>query len=122
MPKIPAKQVDLSSFETKTPYFTEFNFGTGDGTDDIDWATNGLRQRITLGANTTFTFTAPPGHCNLLLKVIKPGTEYTVAWPASVEWGDDGAPDMSGINRTHIVTFYWDGFNYYGAYKLGFTP
>ena len=108
-------------FDNVMAELVEYDNGTGDGTDEITWA-NGLKQKIILGANTTFTFVAPPGHCNLLLKVAKPGTEYTVAWPASVEWGDDGAPDMSGINRTHIVTFYYDGTNYFGAYKLGYTP
>ena len=103
------------------PEQVEYDNGTGDGTDDINW-TQSIKQQITLGANTTFTFTTPPGHDSLLLKVIKPGTEYTVTWPATVEWGDDGAPDMSGINRTHIVTFYYDGTTYFGAYKLGFTP
>lgn len=122
MPPIKAKQVDLSSFETKTPYFTEYNNGTGGATPTINWSTNGLRQRITMGEAATFSFTAPPGHCNLLLKIIQGGTAYAATWPASVEWGADGAPDLSAINSTHIVTFYYDGTTYFGAYKLGYTP
>jgi len=97
--------------------------GTGDGTTTIDWKL-GNKYKHTFGAqNETFTFTAPSNPCNLLLVLIQDGTgSRTVTWPATVKWAGGAAPTLTttaaGID---IVSFYYDGTNYFGVASLAFA-
>ena len=88
----------------------------------IDW-TAGNKQKVTLSANCTFTFTAPTGPTNLLLKMTQDGTgSRTVTWPAAVKWPQGIDPTLStGAGDIDIVTFYYDGTNYYGAVGLNYS-
>ena len=97
--------------------------GTGDGTTTIDWKL-GNKYKHTFGTqNETFIFTAPSNPCNILLVLIQDGTgSRTVTWPATVKWPGGSAPTLtttgSGID---IVSFYWDGTNYFGVASLAFA-
>ena len=96
---------------------------TGDGTTTIDWKL-GNKFKFTFGAqNETFTFTAPSNPCNILLMMVQDGTgSRTVTWPATVKWPSGTAPTLTtGANTIDIVSFYYDGTNYYGVASLAFS-
>jgi len=95
----------------------------GDGTTTINWGL-GNKAYFTFGnANETFTFTAPSNPCNLVL-VLK---QYltggkTATWPNTVMWPGGVAPTLSiGNNAIDIISFYYDGTNYYGVSSLNFS-
>lgn len=94
----------------------EVNNGNSGSAKTIDW-TSGLDQKITLTANTTLTFTAPKGPCDLFLKVIQDGTgSRTITWPAAVKWAGGTAVDLTDTAAaTDIVKLHFDGTNYYGS-------
>lgn len=108
---------------TEHAYFgSEVDNGNSGVADTIDWGA-GNKQKSTLTGNCTFTFTAPDGPCNLVLKLVQDGTgSRTVTWPGTVKWPAGTAPtlttDAAGID---LVTFYWDGTNYFGAAILAFA-
>ena len=98
---------------------------TGDGTTTINW-TLGNKFKFTFGAqNDTFTFTAPTNPCNILLMLIQDGTgSRTATWPGTVKWAGGTAPTLTtGAGTIDIVSFYYDGTNYFGVASLAFaTP
>lgn len=95
----------------------EVDNGNSGAAKTIDWSA-GSKQRITMTANCTFTFTNPPGPTSgLFLKVIQDGTGgRTITWPASVRWGNGTPPNVQsgGSNATHVLGLYFDGTNYWG--------
>lgn len=96
---------------------------TGDGTTTIDWKL-GNKFKFTFGAqNDTFTFTAPTNPCNILLMLVQDGTGSRLAtWPATVKWPSGTAPTLStGAAAIDIMSFYFDGTNYFGVDSLDFS-
>jgi len=98
---------------------------TGDGTTIIDWKL-GNKFKFTFGAQSdTFTFTAPTNPCNIMLMLIQDGTgSRTATWPGTVKWAGGTAPTLStAANAIDIVSFFYDGTNYFGVASLAFaTP
>jgi len=81
----------------------------------VDW-TSGNLQSVTLNSNVTFTFTAPTGPSHLTLKITHAAntTTYTTTWPASVKWpGGTAYASTSTSGAVDIITFFYDGTNYY---------
>jgi len=122
---------NLSTFENieSTGYalFDEAGFtqgtATGDGTTTIDW-TAGNKFYFTFGAfNETFTFTPPSNDCNLLLVMEQDGVgARTATFPVAVLWANGIAPILSvGVGAIDIITFYYDGTNYFGCCALDFS-
>lgn len=110
-------QIKVASFQTE---FANGNSGTS---FTINW-NNGQKQNITLNSTTTLSFTNPPGAGNFLLKLIQDSTGgRSVTWPASVRWPQGVAPAVNsgGGNAIHIITFYFDGTNYYAIGVLNFS-
>lgn len=96
---------------------------TGDGTTTIDWKL-GNKFKFTFGAqNDTLTFTAPTNPCNILLVIVQDGTgSRTITWPGTVKWADGTAPTLTTAgNAIDIVSFYYDGTNYFGVASLAFA-
>lgn len=96
---------------------------TGDGTTTINW-TLGNKFFFTFGSqNETFTFTQPTNPCNLLLVLTQDGTGSRLAtWPNTVKWPAGTAPTLTtAASAVDIVTFYWDGTNYFGNSSLAFA-
>ena len=97
---------------------------TGDGTTTIDW-TNGNKFKFTFGAfNETFTFTAPSKPCSLTLVLVQDSVgSRTATWPGTVKWVGGTAPTLTttATTGTDIVTFFFDGTNYYGGAGLDFS-
>lgn len=110
------------NFGAFTAYFTETDNGNSSTTDTIDWTLSN-KQKSTLTGNCTFTFTAPPGPCSLVLKLVQDGTgSRTVTWPAAVHWSGGVAPTLTTTaSRVDIITFYYDGTTYFGSSVLNFV-
>ena len=106
--------VDVEDFD---PHADEFDNGNSGAADTIDW-NEGTKQKSTLTASTTYTFTDPPGPANLTLRIVQDATgTWTVTWPASVKWAGGSAPTISaGANDIDIITFYHDGTDYFGSF------
>jgi hypothetical protein len=89
------------------------------GSSNIDWSL-GQIMSYTPTANMTFTFTNPPSSGHFTLFINQGSTGYTIGFPSTVKWlTDDGsAPDVSGANKTHVITFVYrnDTNTYIGAY------
>lgn len=117
----PVISTDIN-FGANTAYFTETDNGNSSTADTIDWGTSN-KQKSTLTGNCTFTFTAPPGPCSLVLKLAQDATgSRTVTWPATVKWSGGTAPTLTTTaSKIDIITFYYDGTNYYGSSVLNFT-
>jgi hypothetical protein len=96
---------------------------TGTGAQTIDWSSY-QKAVFTFGAgNATFTFTAPAGVCNLTLRLVQDGTGgRTATWPATVKWVGAAAPTLTTTaNAVDIVSFYYNGTNYYGVLSPNFA-
>lgn len=116
---VPQASVNHGAF---TAYFTETDNGNSSTADTIDWTLSN-KQKSTLTGNCTFTFTAPPGPCNLVLKLVQDGTgSRTVTWPAAVHWSGGTAPTLTTTaSRVDIIAFYYDGSTYFGTYTLNYV-
>jgi len=113
-------QVDaVVTFEKTVKFSSVIDTGTG-GSYTFNW-TLGNKQKRTLNANATFTFTTPGGPCNLVLQIYNSGASRTITWPGTVKWADAVTPTPSGSGKTDIYAFYFDGTNYYGAASLNYS-
>ena len=96
----------------------------GDGTTTIDWRV-GNKFKFQFGAaNETFTFTAPSKPCSLQIILIQDSVgSRTATWPATVKWPSGTAPTLTttATTGTDIVSFLYDGTNYYGVGSLDFS-
>jgi len=101
---------------------TEFDNGNSGTAITINFGRN-QKQKLTLNANTTLTFTAPPGVGNFLIKLVQDGTGgRLITWPNTVKWTLNTSPTLSSnANSVDIATFYYDGTNYYGVASLNFA-
>lgn len=92
-------------------------------TTTLEW-NDGNAQRITLAnGGQTFTFANGQAGGRYLIKLKQPaaGAAGTVTWPASVLWPSATPPTLTATNgQTDIVTFYFDGTNFFGGYTLNY--
>lgn len=111
--------IDLQGYVIHADEYDNGNSGTA---DTIDFG-NGNIQKSTLTGNVTYTFTAPAGEGRFQLVLVQDATgSRTATWPASVKWSGGTAPTLStAANSIDIVTFYYDGTNYYGVASLNFS-
>ena len=101
---------------SNTIYFTPQST-TGDGTTTINWM-QGNKYNFQFGAqNESFAFSDPSGSTNLLIKLTQDGVgSRTASWPSGVSWVNGIAPTLSSSSSgVDIVSFYFDGTNYYGG-------
>lgn len=121
-----ASNNDVTNARTVS-FQAEVDNGNSGAADTIDFAT-GQKQRSTLTANTTLTLDAPPGPCNVVLRLVQDATGgRTVTWVAgtgvtAIRWPSSTAPAVSsgGANAVHVVAFYFDGTDMYGVGSLSF--
>jgi hypothetical protein len=118
--------LDFSNFNGKNVKTLTFNSEvstTGTGAQTIDWSA-GQKHVFTFGAGTaTFSFTAPNGPCSLTLRIVQDGTGgRTASWPGTVKWSGGSAPVLStAASAVDIITFYYNGTNYYGVGSFAFA-
>lgn len=116
-----AQDADIDNVKTLT--FAEVDNGNQGGTWTLDW-TMGQKQKVTLtGDVTALTLTAPLGAANLLLRIVQDGTgSRTITWPSSVKWAGGTPPTLTAAGASiDIVSFYFDGAEYYGVASLAFA-
>ena len=101
---------------------TEYDNGNSGTAITINFGVN-QKQKLTLNANTTLTFTAPPGVGNFLLKIVQDGTGgRLITWPNTIRWTLNARPILtSNANAIDIVSFYYDGTNYFGVTSFNFA-
>ena len=107
----------------KTVYFAETDNGNSGTSKTITWGSSN-KQKLTRTGSCTLTFTAPAGPCSLILKLVHEAsaTAYTITWPATVKWASATAPTLTNTSgAVDIVSFYYDGTNYYGTYGTAFA-
>lgn len=107
------------------PAESETNDGSKNANFTIDWSSS-KKHKVTLAAaGLTVTFTAPSGAASgLIFKIIQDatGSRTITTWPATVKWAGGAAPTLStAANAVDIVSFYWDGTNYWGACANAFA-
>jgi len=108
------------------------SFVVQSGTDavSINW-TLGNKYHLLMENNSTVTFaTNPINPCNLLLKVQQGnGGSKVITWAVTsgtIYWADGGILNMgeptltTTDDKTDILSFYFDGTNYFGVASLGF--
>jgi len=84
---------------------------------------SGNCQALTLTGNCTLTFlnTKPAGRYLLELKQDGTGSR-TVTFPSEVKWSGGVAPTLTTTaSKTDIITLYFNGTSYVGAYTLNYT-
>ena len=110
-------------------FIAEVDNGDSGTSKTIDWGA-GQKQKVTMTGNCTFTFTAPLGPCNLVLKLIQDGTgSHTAAWTGgstNVDFPAGTVPTLTAAGSSvDIISFYYDGTNangtYYGQAGLAFA-
>jgi hypothetical protein len=92
----------------------------------VDWNTGNKQSVDVTGTGYTLTMTNPAGPCNLILKVIQgDGSDTITTWAASsgsVYWAGGAIPTLStGNGEIDIVSFYFDGTNYFAVASLDFA-
>jgi len=94
---------------------TEYDNGNSGTSKAIDWS-NGIRQKVTLTGNCTFTVTGAPTNTSVLqLKVIQDTTGSRTIAVTGAKWANAVVPvPTSSTGAVDIVTFYYDGTSYYG--------
>lgn len=116
------KTLSVDNILVKTAAFvSEFDNGSSGAAKTIDW-NNGNKQKVTLTANTTLTFTDPlvaNSTAGLQLTVIQGSGPYTITWPGSVKSPDGATPTISAANGAEdIHGLYFNGT----GYRIATTP
>ena len=100
---------------------TEYDNGDSSTADTIDWG-NGNKQKTNMTGDCTYTFTAPDGPCNLILRMIHDTSARNPSWPGTVLWSGGAEPTWSTSGAdVDIASFYYNGTNYYGQAGVGFA-
>lgn len=108
-----------ADFNANTAYFTAQVVSAS----AINW-TKGNIAKKTLSGNITVTMTAPPGPAWLTFVVTQAASPATITWPSGIKWRGsyndykttNDAPDLSTASAVYIISFYYDGTSYHGAY------
>lgn len=100
----------------------EVDDGNSSTADTINWTTGNF-HKSTMTGNCTYTFTSPTNVGRYQLMLVQDATGSRIAtWPASVKWPSGTAPTLStAASSIDIITFYFDGTNFYGVDSLAFA-
>ncbi len=120
--KVTNLTTDLAARTTTTNGGGEIYFDAGNSgaAKTLDLA-NGNVQKLTLTASCTITLTSPASGAmrSLTLLVFQDGTgSRTITWPASLKWGNAGAPVLTTTAaKMDIISLFTvdGGTNWYGA-------
>lgn len=91
----------------------------------ITWDVSaGVNAQVTLaGTGRTLSITNPTAGHYYTIRIIQDGTgSRTISsWPTNTKWPGGIGPTLStAASKYDIVTFYYDGTNYYATYQLDF--
>lgn len=90
----------------------------------IDWLANGNFQSVVRNGSATYTFTTPPAAGTFTLQMIHDNTAnaYTVAFSPTPKYPGGIVPTFTNTaNAVDIITFFYDGTNWYGAELSAFA-
>jgi len=105
------KSVDFNS---------EYDNGTVSTNTDIDW-TNGQNQKVTLGADVTFTF-SNMGVGHKQIKIVQDATgSRTPTLPSGLWPGGSAGSFSTSANAVDILNIYYDGSSYYYQLTTGWA-
>jgi len=110
------------SFTNQVTFDEVVSNGNSGASKTIDW-TAGNKQSITTTGNCTLTFTAPaaPASIQLIITHEASATTYTYSWPATVKWpGGVAITNTNTSGAVDIVSFLYDGTNYYATGLVNF--
>ncbi len=96
---------------------------TGSTTNTIDFRT-GPKHKLLLpsGGNCAITLTPPTnGVASLQLMMVQGATAATVSWSSVVKWAGVAPYTANIANTVDIISFFWDGTNFYGTYQGSFA-
>lgn len=98
----------------------EFDAGNSGTALTINFS-NSTAQKVTLTGNCTFTFSNPANGQTYLLKLVQDATgSRTATWPAAVKWSGSAPILSTAAAKIDLISFYYDGTNYFGTYSLGY--
>ena len=90
------------------------------GTAAVDWRL-GNKAKLDKSGNVAVTFTTNPVNPANLMVIITHSGSGTLTIDSRVKWPGGVLPTFStGSNAIDIVSFYWDGVNYYGMASVDF--
>ena len=106
----------------KTVGVKQQDLGSLSGSTSINW-TQGNKAKLTKTAALTVSFGTNPLHPGNLMVIITHNGSGALTF-SGVRWPGGVAPTFSGdVGAIDIVSFYWDGTNYYGMAAFDFrTP
>ena len=85
---------------------------------------NGANSVLTLkGTGRTLSISSPVTGHTYHIKIVQDsvGSRTITTWPSNSRWPNGLAPILStAANQYDIVTFYYDGINFYGTHNLNF--
>ena len=97
-----------------------YDAGASGSTKTITW-TNGTAQKLSMNASCTFTFATPATGETYFLKLTQSGAgAFTYTWPVTVKWAGGTTPTGSATGKVDLISFYWDGTNYFGTFSLNY--
>ena len=77
-----------------------------------------------IGKKGAPSFTTPTKAGTFILKLVQDSVgSRTATWPGTVKWVSGTAPTLTttATTGTDILTFYYDGTNYFGVESLDFS-
>lgn len=87
---------------------------------NIDWSASNTFSK-TLSANTTFTFSNDTDGQTIVVAITNTAGNYTVAWPAAVQWSGGTEPVQTIGAFTDVITFVKIGSTIYGSSVQNFS-
>lgn len=119
--------VDASGNHFKTNWAGGINYSVQSLTDGstITWnVANGINGEVTLGGTgRTLSITNPVPGYTYKLRIIQDATggRTITTWPTNSKWPNGTFPSLSSTGtRYDIVSFYYDGTNYYETFQQNF--
>jgi hypothetical protein len=89
----------------------------------VNWTT-GPKHKINLPVtgSCAITMTAPSANgSSLQLIIVQGSTAITITWAAPIKWAGGVAYSSNAASTTDVLSFLWDGTNYYCTYSQGFA-
>jgi hypothetical protein len=105
----------------KTVGVNQQDWGSPSGTLAVDWR-QGNKAKLTKTGALTVSFGTNPLHPGNLMVIVTHTGDGALTF-SGVRWPGGVAPTFGGAGTIDIVSFYWDGTNYYGMAAFDFkTP